>query len=477
MVSTSTEDDYAKENYGIRSYIQCQEQLSHSLVSMRDINETLLGQVIWIRSRIHLIRNHGKRAFITLRSQTETMTAVLSVNEDVSKSMIKFVANTTRESIVDVEGEVANNPVSTELNTQKNLELHVKKFFIVNYATFCPVFFEEDQRKSLHNIFTQYNNRVTDLRTPVPQAIFRIQAGICKLFHEILDAKGFIEIHTPKILFAPSERNKNVFYMPYFDSKVYLAPSSQFHTQMAIAADFEKVYTIGTAFRYFGGRTRRHLTEFIGLNLEMSFQYHYHEVLDILGDLFVQIFEELTQRFTKEMEILKLYNCKPFQYLKPTLRLEFQDAIKLLAKNETGTFFNDELNVLEQEKLGQIVRTKYHTDFYILNKYPLSNQAFYTMPDPQNATLSNSYQMFMRGEEILSGSQRIHDVYLLLERVKHHHIDTDEIRSYIEAFRYGCAPHAGAKIGLERVVMGYLGVRNIRDVSMFPRDSHHFMPS
>jgi aspartyl-tRNA synthetase len=143
---------------------------------------------------------------------------------------------------------------------------------------------------------TRLDNRVLDLRTPANQAIFRIQMGVCELFRRALQAKGFVEINTPKIIGAASEGGANVFTVSYFKGSAYLAQSPQLYKQMAIAADFEKVYTIGAVFRAEDSNTHRHLTEFVGLDMEMAFQYHYHEVLDVLGQMFNNIFRGLAEQ-------------------------------------------------------------------------------------------------------------------------------------------------------------------------------------
>lgn len=122
--------------------------------------------------------------------------------------------------------------------------------------------------------------RVLDLRTPTSQAIFKLQAGVCELFRKALSKRDFIEIHTPKIISAASEGGANVFEVSYFKGAAYLAQSPQLYKQMAIAADFERVYTIGAVFRAEDSNTHRHLTEFVGLDLEMAFNFHYHEVDD-----------------------------------------------------------------------------------------------------------------------------------------------------------------------------------------------------
>jgi len=324
---------------------------------------------------------------------------------------------------------------------------------------------------------TRLDNRVIDLRTPANQAIYRVEAGVCKLFRDTLDAKGFVEIHTPKIISAASEGGANVFQVTYFKSNAYLAQSPQFYKQMAIAADFGKVYTIGAVFRAEDSNTHRHLTEFVGLDLEMAFSYHYHEVVNTIGDLFTQIFKGLAERFATEIAIInKQFPCEPFEFVEPALRLEYKDGLALLAEAGVQMGSEDDLTTENERILGRIVKNKYHTDFYILDKYPLAVRPFYTMPDADNPKYSNSYDMFMRGEEILSGAQRIHDPQLLLERVKHHKINIDQIKSYIDAFRYGCPPHGGGGIGLERVLMLYLGLGNVRKTSMFPRDPKRVTP-
>jgi len=324
---------------------------------------------------------------------------------------------------------------------------------------------------------TRLDNRVLDLRTPANQAIFRLEAGVCRLFRDILTEKGFTEIHTPKIISAASEGGANVFTVSYFKDSAYLAQSPQLYKQMAIAADFDKVYTVGAVFRAEDSNTHRHLTEFVGLDLEMAFKYHYHEVLETIGNTFTEIFKGLRDLYAKEIAAVgEQYKVEPFKFLEPSLRLEFAQGVAMLREAGIETGDEEDLSTPNEKLLGRLVKAKYDTDFYILDKFPLAIRPFYTMPDPKNPNYSNSYDMFMRGEEILSGAQRIHDPDFLIERAKHHAIDISKIAAYIEAFRFGCPPHAGGGIGMERVVMLYLGLDNIRKTSMFPRDPKRITP-
>jgi len=213
---------------------------------------------------------------------------------------------------------------------------------------------------------------------------------------------------------------------------------------MAIAADFDKVFTVGGVFRAEDSNTHRHLTEFVGLDLEMAFKFHYHEVVDTIGNLFTSIFRGLRDNYQQEIKVVAAqYPHEPFRFLDPPLRLEFPEAVEMLKDAGVEMGDEDDLTTPAEKLLGRLVKAKYDTDFFILDKFPLAVRPFYTMPDPTDAKYSNSYDMFMRGEEILSGAQRIHNTEYLIERAKLHGIELETISSYIDSFRYGCPPHAG----------------------------------
>lgn len=482
-------EDYSKGLYGLYPLIQSKEKVDRALVNVSDLNADLADKKVWLRGRLFVSRKTTKKqCFFTIRQRFHTVQALVNVSDTVSKQMVKFVSDITRESIIDVEGFLRKAPTKIESCTQHDVELHATQVFVISQSEArLPLLIEDAMRPENENDEsavlagakqdTKLDNRVIDLRTLTNQAIYRVEAGVCKLFRDTLDKIGFIEIHTPKIINAASEGGANVFKVSYFKTSAYLAQSPQLYKQMAIAADFDRVYTIGSVFRAEDSNTHRHLTEFIGLDVEIAIKYHYHEVLDIIGDLFTSIFKGLEQNYSSEIEtVRKQYPSEPFKYLVPALRLEYSEGVKML--NENGVEMGDEedLSTTNEKFLGKLVRQKYGTDFFILDKYPLAVRPFYTMPDPNSTKFSNSYDMFIRGEEILSGAQRIHDPELLIQRAKHHNIDLEKIKPYIDSFRYGCPPHGGGGIGLERVVMLYLGLHNIRKTSMFPRDPKRLAP-
>ncbi|EDK37816.2 hypothetical protein PGUG_01914 [Meyerozyma guilliermondii ATCC 6260] len=431
-------------------------------------------------------------AFLTLRQQSELIQCLIKADgEQVSKQMVKFAGSINLESIVVVHGEVRKVEEPIKSATVQDAEIHVSKIYVISAAPEqLPILIEDASRSDAEaeaaglpvvNLDTRLDARVIDLRTTTNQAIFKIQAGVGKLFREFLDKKGFVEIHTPKLLGAATEGGANVFEVTYFKSSAYLAQSPQFYKQQLIAADFEKVYEVAPVFRAENSNTHRHMTEFMGMDLEMTFEEHYHEVLDNLADLFVYIFSELKSRYAKEIAtVRRQYPMEEFKLPKDgkMVRIEFKEGVAMLreAGKDVGDF--DDLSTENEKLLGKLVREKYDTDFYILDKFPLAIRPAYTMPDPEDPRYSNSYDFFMRGEEIMSGAQRIHDPELLKKRMIDLDIDPNApgLSDYIDAFTYGCPPHAGGGIGLERVLMFYLDLKNIRRASLFPRDPKRLRP-
>ncbi|KHN87168.1 Aspartate--tRNA ligase, cytoplasmic [Toxocara canis] len=479
------EEDVSNGLYGTYPLIQSAEKKHLDFVDVGDVTGALNDKEIWIRGRLHTSRSKGKTCFVVVRQRVHTVQVMLSVGDKISKQMLKFVSNLPKESIIDVCGVVRQVDQEIASCTQKDVELHVTQVHVVSTAEpRLPLQIEDASRAqdeasglSTVNLDTRLDNRVLDLRTPTSQAIFRIQDGVCELFRNTLKKRGFIEIHSPKIISAASEGGANVFEVTYFKGSAYLAQSPQLYKQMAIAADFDKVYTVGAVFRAEDSNTHRHLTEFVGLDLEMAFRFHYHEVVETIGAMLIEIFKGLQANFPHEIEtVCKQYPCEPFQFVEPALILKYRDAVKLLRENNVEIGDEEDLSTPVEKFLGKLVKEKYKTDFYILDKYPLAVRPFYTMPDPNDPKYSNSYDMFMRGEEILSGAQRIHDPTLLTERAKFHKIDLEKIRAYVDAFRFGCPPHAGGGIGLERVTMLFLGLGNVRLASLFPRDPKRITP-
>ncbi|KAI8546629.1 hypothetical protein RHMOL_Rhmol07G0134100 [Rhododendron molle] len=457
------------------------------------LTEGLEGRTVLVRGRAQTIRAVSKKmAFLIVREKGFTVQCVLTVSPDVvSLGMVKFATGLNRESYVDVEGTVSvpNSPIK---GASQQVEIQVRKVYCISKAVpTLPINIEDAARSELEidkalqageqlvrvNQDTRLNFRVLDLRTPSNQGIFRVQCQVENIFRQFLLSEGFVGIHTPKLIAGSSEGGSAVFRLDYKGQPACLAQSPQLHKQMAICGDFGRVFEVGPVFRAEDSFTHRHLCEFTGLDVEMEIKEHYSEVMDIVDRLFVALFDSLNERCQKELEAIgKQYPFEPLKYLRKTLQLTFQEGVQLL--KEAGIEIDPlgDLNTESERKLGQLVLEKYGTEFYILHRYPLAVRPFYTMPCSDDPTYSNSFDVFIRGEEIISGAQRVHLPDFLATRAEACGIDVKSISTYVDSFRYGAPPHGGFGVGLERVVMLFCALNNIRKTSLFPRDPLRIAP-
>lgn len=479
---------FDEADFGDLPLVQSSFKTDRVFEAIGSINASLHGKNIWVRARLHSKRVKGsKLAFLMLRRGFHSIQCVSS-----DKPTVGYCKKIYPESIVDIYGEVCKVDRPVDSSSQTDVEIQVKKIYVVSLSQpELPFTMEDANRqppKSAGVVVdgeeekvepghvgqkTRLDNRILDLRTKANHAIFRISSSVCSYFREFFRKLDFTEIHSPKIVPGVSEGGTDVFKLKYFD-KGYccLAQSPQLYKQMAIESDFAGVFEIGHVFRAENSNTYRHLCEFTGLDFEMEIIEHYHEVLRVLGNVFVYIFDQLNQHNKEEIAaVWKQYPSEPLQYRprNKTLVVDFRDAVKMLkeAGNECGEL--DDFNADNERKLHGLIKEKYGVDFYVVDKYPLNARPFYTMPCPHDPNYTNSYDVFMRGAEITSGAQRIHDVKLLEERAKAHEIPLSSLKSYIDSFKMGAYPHGGSGTGLERVVMLFLGLDNVRKTSLWPR--------
>ncbi|SCV70829.1 BQ2448_3591 [Microbotryum intermedium] len=451
------------------------------------------GKKVLFRARLQTSRTQGaKMNFLVLRQQQHTIQALIQVEPElVSKPMVRWTESINAESIVLVEGTVQKPLESVKSCTVSDAEIKISQIHTISEAPNVLPFSIADAMRTADSVEgptvaldTRLDNRVLDLRTITNQAVFKIQSGVCQLFRDYLINKNFVEIHTPKLQGAATESGASVFKVSYFKGNAFLAQSPQLGKQMCIAGDMERVFEIAPVFRAEDSNTHRHMTEFMGLDLEMAFEEHYHEVMETIDGMLKAIFSGLQQKYANEISIVqKQFPHDDFTFLPETLVLKYTDAIKILqeAGVQQGTppapiGDYDDMSTTTEKALGVLVKEKYGTDYYIIDKFPLELRPFYTMPDAEDPKLSNSYDFFMRGEEILSGAQRVHDASLLEDRMRAVGIDPNDMKAYVDAFRLGAPPHAGGGIGLERVVMLFLKLNNIRRASLFPRDPKRLNP-
>lgn len=459
--------------------------LSLSLTSLKDLETNNKDSLVKVRARVHSLRVKGNIAFIILRQDINTLQAVAVKSEEINKETLKMIKTINNESIVDIYGLVTNTDKKIESCTLKDIELQVKSISVVSMADSVLPFQIEDSMRN-HNdqvdlpmvgLKTRLDNRVIDLRSSLNQSIFRVRSGITSLFREFLNNKGFIEINTPKLLGGSSEGGSEVFKLDYFNKQACLAQSPQLHKQMMIMGDFDGVYEVGSVFRAENANTHRHLCEFIGLDVEMRIETDHIEVIKTANELFLFIFKHLEKQYKREIEIIREYTkAEPIELGKELVILDFKEAVDLLNTNNFDQSYDEDISTERERQLGALVKQAYNTDLFTVMNYPSSIKPFYTKPKTKNHKISNSFDIFLRGQEIVSGGQRIEDPVLLEQKIQEKGIDPNTLQDYLNAFKYGAYKHGGFGIGLERIVMLYLGLKNIREASIFPRDPNRLKP-
>ncbi|GIK02140.1 hypothetical protein Aspvir_006183 [Aspergillus viridinutans] len=486
-----------KARYGELPLLQSTSRPREPRIRLEDISSSNVGQEIFFTARLHIIRRmSSKLVFLIFRQALTTFQGVLHEKPGAkSIAMIQWAEHLRLGSIVRVRGIVREPQVPVLGCSIHDVEFDVEQIHLLVHRE-EPVPFsvyeaeirtaEEDRvegRRSHLPDRTRLNNRILDLRTPTSQSIFRLQSALCNIFRSSLDEQGFIEIHTPKLQGSATESGASVFQVNYFGRDAFLAQSPQLAKQMAIAADFERVYEIGAVFRAENSNTHRHLTEYTGLDIEMAIEEHYHEMLDVLDAVIKNMLKGVYGRYRREIEIVKhQFPSEDVVWLEETPIIRFSDGIKMLNdsgwRDEDGNPLpeDEDLHTRDEIRLGELVKEKYGTDYYILDKFPVGARPFYAMPDPEDPRFTNSFDIFIRGQEIVSGGQRIHDPRMLEESMRRSGINPDFMDDYLEGFRWGAPPHAGAGVGLERLLMLLLKLGNIRLASLFHRDPKSFPP-
>ncbi|ODQ51305.1 aspartyl-tRNA synthetase [Saitoella complicata NRRL Y-17804] len=471
-----------------------QEWTSVGAIEEGDVGE---GDEVTFRARVHARRvlNGKGLVFFVVREGLGRVQAVLKVereggvepvNAKPSPHMLSTLSHLSPESIVLITGTLQKPPHGDMIKscTIQHLEVKVRGMWVLAEARGVPVRVRdlERPRKGAPGeeevpLRTRMANRVLDLRTPSSLAIFRIQSGICNLFRTHLTSLSFTEIHTPKLQHSATESGASVFSVPYFGRRAFLAQSPQLAKQMSISAGMGRVFEVGPVFRAEESNTRRHLTEYVGLDLEMEVRGGYEEMLGVVDGVFKKVFAGVYEKFAREVEVVReVFGGERLVWAEETVVLPFREGVRMLNesgwRDESGKELSDkeDLGTRDEIRLGALVKERYGTDYFVLDKFPKAVRPFYTMPDPENGEYTNSFDIFLRGQEILTGGQRIHDPDMLEEAMRANRIRPDSMREYLDAFRWGVAPHAGAGIGLERLVMLFLGLGNIRYASLFPRD-------
>ena len=426
--------------------------------------EHSIGQRVRLQGWLHAIRRLGGVSFLIIRDGWGIAQAVATTSAELAP-LTECGAGV--ESVVAVEGTVARAE-----QAPGGYELREPAITVISPVTEPPPI-TLNKREVKAGVTTLLDHAVVGNRHPSRRALLRLGAGVLSGYRATLDARGFTEIQTPKLVASATEGGANVFAVSYFDRQAYLAQSPQFYKQIMVGV-FERVYEVGPVFRAEPHDTTRHINEYVSLDAEMGFIESHFTVMALLRDVFEGIFATLRERYAEE---LALAQVTPPDVPPEIPHIHFAEAQELIFQRH-GLDVRGEPDLSPQDErwLGEWARVEHGSDFLFVTGYPMRKRPFYTHPDPARPEWSNSFDLLFRGTELVTGGQRLHryeDYVAALERAG---LPLAPFASYLEAFRYGMPPHGGFAIGLERLLMQLTGAPNIKLVTTFPRDINRLEP-
>lgn len=416
-----------------------------------------VGETALIKGWVSVRRDQGKMVFFDFRDRSGSVQGVVLPNS----AAIEIAKEIRQEYVVSVEGKVNQRPEKNRNDKVQNGDIELEVLQIAMLAKAEPLPFDMSLEGYNLELTTELDHRALTLRHPRLQAIFKIQATIIDSFREYMKSQDFFEFQAPSIVPAVAEGGAEVFQVDYFDKKAYLSQSPQLYKQIVMTA-FERVFSVNKIFRAEPSATTRHLTEVVSLDAEMGFIDSWHDVRDMSEATVRYILDELGKKCPKELELM---GATLPQMIENTPTLSLTEAF---AKLQIPA--DKDLNPEQERKLCEIIKAETGSDFVYIYGYPTRQKPFYVYPNPEEPEFNEGMDLLCRGVEWLSGGRRINDYAQLMEHVQKWGMDPQKIEMFLEAFRYGAPPEGGFAFGSERMTMQILGLKNIREATMFPRD-------
>ena len=431
-------------------------------ILIKDLQQHIDSEVI-IKSWVHVARDQGKMAFFDFRDMSGKVQGVVFGKPDVLE-----IAKTLRpEFVVEIAGKVNRRPEKMVNADMQNgdIELEITGITVLSEAHDLPF----DNAADI-GLQTLLDNRPYTLRRDRERAIFTVQHHILQAFRNFLVSQDFTEFRAPAIVGGDAEGGTEVFKFDYFyDKTAFLATSPQLYKQMMVGV-YERVFTVTNVFRAEKHSTTRHLNEYTSLDLEMGFIEGPEDVMKLESRLLKYVTEHLQEHCAKEFETLGAeFPMIPDAEMFPSMKLK--DAEKLISE-ATGVDCTQEpdLDPEHERWLSEYAKNELGSDFIFITNYPRSKRPFYAMDDPSDVGTTKCYDLLFRGLELISGNQREHRYEELKEKMKWKGLDPEKFSFYLQAFKSGLPPHGGLGMGLERLTARFLGLANIKEATLFPRD-------
>lgn len=412
-----------------------------------------VGERVSVAGWVHRVRDLGGITFVLLRDRAGLVQVVFETAPEIAL-----------ESVIRVSGPVAANE-----KAPGGFEVRAEKTEVLGPAVAeLPLAINGDLDGV--GIDAVLDNRIISLRNPKVRHMFELQAGLVHLFGDFLRGEGFTEIKSSKIIGSGTEGGTGLFTVDYFGERVFLAQSPQFYKQAMVASGLERVFEIGAAYRAEKHDTPRHLNEYVSLDVEMGFIESERDLMDLEGALLDHIFAGVARDYGYVLEEYGATVPEPGAMARAP-RISHDDA-KALVKERTGKAVF-EINPEAERELCDWALAEHGVEAVFVYAFPRKKRPFYTFPDGQK---TRSFDLLFRGLEITTGGQRIHDYEMLLGELPRFGLTEEGLGDYCSIFKYGCPPHGGFAIGLERLTQKILGRTNVKEASLFPRDRKRVRP-
>ncbi len=430
-----------------------------------EITPEIVGKKVTLFGWVHILRDKGKIKFLILRDEHGTVQVTIP-QKKVTEVVFSTSAKLKPEYAIAVTGKVVEAK-----QVASGVEIIPTMIRIINTAERLPI--DVVEGKVDIDLDTRLNHRILDLRKPTINAIFRIQHSLVRFAREFLENRDFVEIHTPKIVAEATEGGANLFEIKYFERRAFLAQSPQFYKQLMLLAGFGRVFEIGPVFRAEKHNTRRHINEYTSFDFEMAWINSVEDVMDMEERMLHHAFKKTREAAATELELLGVDLKVPKV---PFKRIKYAEVIDLLNDAGKEITIHDDLDPESERLLAEIFNEKFKSDLVFITHYPLELRPAYTMPSLTEQGMTESFDLTYKGMEITTGGQRIHLYDLLVDRFKAKGFNPDDFGFYLNPFKYGAPPHGGLGLGVERLTMQLLGIENIREATLLPRDRDRLTP-
>ncbi|MHA1540460.1 MAG: aspartate--tRNA(Asn) ligase [Alphaproteobacteria bacterium] len=422
----------------------------------------LAGQEVTTQVWVETIRKSGGIIFLILRDISGKAQAIVT-KEDAE--LFEEVRALTTESILKITGEI-----KVEEKAPSGFEMMVKKIKVLSRAEELPIPVVEKGGEV--SIEKRQDWRFLVLRRSRDALIMKVRTTMDMAYRNFLIGKGFLEIHTPKLMNSPSESTSDLFELEYFGDKAYLAQSPQLYKQMAIASGLEKIFEIGKIFRAEESLTTRHATECMSYDLETSFVEKIEDIADLEEELIVHMMQEIKNAWGDEIK--EHFGIEVKIPSTPFPRITFAEAKDLAKKAGVNEEDDPDLATAEEKIIGQAIKEKFNHDFVFVTHYPISGRPFYHKRTENETT--ESADLLMLGMEITTLAIREENYDQLIKNADHKGVDISNMQWYLDFFKYGCPPHGGFGMGGARILMQLLGLPSIRDAMFLFRGPTRIQP-